>query len=57
MVRELSTYRYQPIRLHFEVPFPCELGYRVKFLNQADVLVDKITVSPSLIRKEDNEGR
>ncbi|MEW6184245.1 MAG: hypothetical protein AB1585_00735 [Thermodesulfobacteriota bacterium] len=50
---ELRTDRYQPVRLHFEIPFPCELEYRVKFLDQADILVDRITVSPSETRKNE----
>ena len=43
-VQELRTDAYLPIKLNFEVPFRCELGYRVKYLGRADLLVDRISV-------------
>ena len=43
-VRELRADAYLPIELNFEIPFRCELGYRVKYLGQADLLVDRISV-------------
>ena len=43
-VQDLSPEKYRPVELTFTIPFRCELGYRVKFLNQADLLVDRISV-------------
>ncbi|MGC1404998.1 MAG: hypothetical protein WA974_18970, partial [Thermodesulfobacteriota bacterium] len=43
-VRELRVDAYLPIELNFEIPFRCELGYRVKYLGRADLLVDRISV-------------
>ncbi|MHB8842777.1 MAG: hypothetical protein ACYC56_13500 [Candidatus Aquicultor sp.] len=43
-VRDLITDQYEPIRLDVKVPFPCELGYRVKFLSKVDVLLDRMEV-------------
>jgi hypothetical protein len=44
--------RYQPVTLEFLVPFPCELGFRTKFLNRQDVWVDRIEV----VRAENGAG-
>jgi hypothetical protein len=44
-VQDLRADVYKPIRLDFNVPFQCELGYRVKFLGKTDVLIDRIEVS------------
>ena len=46
-VEELSTDGYRPVRVDFKVPFRCELGYRVKFLNQTDLLIDRVEVVSS----------
>jgi len=46
-VQDLKTDGYEPVRLDFNVPFQCEVGYRVKFLGQTDVLVDRIEVLDS----------
>lgn len=43
-LRELRDDAYLPIELNFEIPFRCELGYRVKFLGRTDLLVDRISV-------------
>lgn len=42
--RELRADAYVSIELNFEVPFRCELGYRVKYSGKADLLVDRISV-------------
>ena len=43
-VQDLRIDAYRPIELGFTVPIRCELGYRVKFSGQADLLVDRISV-------------
>jgi hypothetical protein len=43
-VRDMRGDSYRPIRVDFKVPFRCELGYRVKFFGQADLLLDRISV-------------
>jgi hypothetical protein len=43
-VRELRSDSYRAIGVDFRVPFRCEVGYRVKFLGKADLLVDRIEV-------------
>jgi hypothetical protein len=43
-VRELRADAYLPIELNLEVPFRCELGYRVKYSGKVDLLVDRISV-------------
>ncbi|MBA4393066.1 MAG: hypothetical protein C0407_05890, partial [Desulfobacca sp.] len=43
-IQDLSAQTYQPIELAFQVPFRCELGYRVKYAGKADLLVDRISV-------------
>jgi hypothetical protein len=43
-VAELAADGYRAIRLEFKVPFRCELEYRVKFLDKADLLIDRIDV-------------
>jgi len=42
--QDLKALAFQPIEVDFEVPFRCELGYRVKFSGKADFLVDRISV-------------
>jgi hypothetical protein len=44
-VQDLRTDDYKPIRLDFNVPFRCELGYRVKYLGRADLLLDRVLVT------------
>jgi hypothetical protein len=46
-VRELRADAYQPIEVVFKVPFRCEVGYRMKFLDKADLLIDRIEVRSS----------
>ncbi len=46
-VKELRSDSYQAIGVDFGVPFRCEVGYRVKFLGKADLLVDRIEVGSS----------
>lgn len=41
---ELSVEDYRPLVMDFEVPFRCEIDFRVKFLSQADLWVDRIEV-------------
>jgi hypothetical protein len=43
-LKDLAQETYRPVDLDFKVPFRCELGFRVKFLDQADLWVDKISV-------------
>lgn len=43
-IPELRADRYQAIEVDFNVPFRCELGFRVKYLGGADLLVDRIAV-------------
>jgi hypothetical protein len=43
-IRDLKSDAYQKVRVVFKVPFRCEVGYRVKFLDKADLLIDRIEV-------------
>jgi len=43
-VQDLRADAYRPIEVDFDVPFRCELGYRVKFSGMADLLVDRISI-------------
>ncbi|HMK65805.1 MAG TPA: hypothetical protein VK564_08415, partial [Thermodesulfobacteriota bacterium] len=42
--QDLQADAYRSVDIDFEVPFRCELGYRVKFTGKADLLVDRISV-------------
>ena len=42
--QDLKANAYRPIEVDFQIPFRCELGYRVKFSGKADLLVDRISV-------------
>ncbi|MBI4765572.1 MAG: hypothetical protein HY787_13370 [Deltaproteobacteria bacterium] len=42
---DLTGERYKPVAMDFEVPFRCEVDFRVKFESQADVWIDRIEVS------------
>lgn len=44
-VQDLSPDEYRPLELTFNVPFRCELGYRVKYKGRADLLVDRISIN------------
>ena len=46
-VQDLNPYEFRPIRLDFHVPFRCELGYGVKFLDKVDLLIDRMEVVDS----------
>jgi hypothetical protein len=46
-VKELRADAYQPMGVVFKVPFRCEVGYRLKFLDKADLLIDRIEVGSS----------
>ncbi|MFH0789909.1 MAG: hypothetical protein V2B13_20145 [Pseudomonadota bacterium] len=41
---DLSLEGYRPLGMDFEVPFRCEVDFRVKFESQSDVWVDRIEV-------------
>jgi len=43
-IEDLKIRNYRTIEVGFEVPFRCELGYRVKFAGKADLLVDRIAI-------------
>jgi hypothetical protein len=47
MIQDLSPDEYRPVELVFQIPFRCELGYRVKFLGKADLLIDRMEVVDS----------
>ncbi len=44
-VQDLIVDGYRSIEVNFQVPFRCELGYRVKYLGRADLLVDRISLT------------
>jgi hypothetical protein len=50
--REVRFENYSPVEMDFEVPFRCEVDYRVKFSAQTDLPVDRIEV---LILEKTNE--
>ena len=41
-VNELRSDSYRAIGVDFRIPFRCEVGYRVKFLDKTDLLIDRI---------------
>jgi len=43
-VKDLTTDEYRPIEVNFTVPFRCEVGYRVKYLDNVDLLIDRMEV-------------
>jgi predicted membrane GTPase involved in stress response len=46
-VQDLRADGYEPVRVDFNVPFQYEIGYRVKFLGQTEVLIDRMEVVES----------